>query len=54
VGALRNLLESAFRGIVVSKVVEYLAYKAQYQDVPTRDVIEDYTERIEPELALEL
>jgi hypothetical protein len=43
-----------FRGIVVAKVIEYLSYKVQYADFATGDITEDFTERIPPEIALEL
>lgn len=42
------------RGIIVAKVIEYLSYKVQYADFATGDITEDFTERIPPEIALEL
>jgi hypothetical protein len=41
-------------GVVLAKVVEYLAYKHQYANTPSSQVMEDFSDRIEPELALEL
>ena len=46
--AMRN------RGVVVEKLCEYLQYKATYEDAPRNDDIPDFTERIPPEVALEL
>ncbi|KAJ9104722.1 hypothetical protein QFC20_004494 [Naganishia adeliensis] len=42
------------RGVVLAKIVEYLAYKQQYANTPSNQVMEDFSDRIEPELALEL
>ncbi|TFK50536.1 POZ domain-containing protein [Heliocybe sulcata] len=68
-GTLRNMLstESNFReaiqsqcdipdtrAAVVEKLCEYMAYKAQYENTPPKEEIPDFTERIPPELALEL
>ncbi|KZT06615.1 POZ domain-containing protein [Laetiporus sulphureus 93-53] len=66
-GTLKNMLseESNFseavtntcaineRGVVLEKLCEYLSYKALYENAPQRD-IPDFTERITPEIALEL
>jgi len=43
-----------YRGVVVMKVIEYLAYKVQYQDVEASSITEDFTQRINPYIALEL
>lgn len=54
--SLRSL-NNPFRsqsGVVLAKVVEYLAYKHQYANTPSNQVMEDFSDRIEPELALEL
>ena len=39
---------------VVEKVLEYLAFKKQYENAGPRDEIPDFQERIPPEVALEL
>ncbi|OSX62385.1 hypothetical protein POSPLADRAFT_1143092, partial [Postia placenta MAD-698-R-SB12] len=66
-GTLRNMLnaESSFaeavsntcaineRGIVVEKLCEYLAYKSLYENAPQKE-IPDFTERLMPEIVLEL
>lgn len=41
-------------GIIIQKVVEYLQFKVQYADWPATDVREDFQERIDPYIALEL
>jgi hypothetical protein len=38
----------------VEKVVEYLSFKAQFQDPKPNEDIPDFLERIPPEIALEL
>ncbi|KAK1924131.1 BTB/POZ protein [Papiliotrema laurentii] len=67
-GTLRSMLdeEAAFqeaenksckiqqRGVVLLKVIEYLAYKVQYADFNTEDITEDFSDRIDPYIALEL
>ncbi|KAI0916650.1 hypothetical protein AcV5_003078 [Taiwanofungus camphoratus] len=66
-GTLKNMLsaESNFaeavsntcpineRGAVVERLCEYLTYKALYADAPPKE-IPDFTERLMPEIALEL
>lgn len=42
------------RGIVVEKLCEYLQFKSTYENAPPKDDIPDFTERIPPEVALEL
>lgn len=42
------------RGVVLLKVIEYLAYKVQYADFNTEDITEDFSDRIDPYIALEL
>jgi hypothetical protein len=39
---------------VTEKFVEYLAYKATYDNAPPNEDIPDFIERIDPEIALEL
>ena len=39
---------------MVEKLCEYLQYKSTYENAPPRDDIPDFTERIPPEVALEL
>jgi transcription elongation factor B subunit 1 len=41
-------------GVVVQKVVEYLAHKAQFQGAKASEDIPDFIERIPPEIALEV
>ncbi|BEI85379.1 hypothetical protein CcaverHIS002_0507800 [Cutaneotrichosporon cavernicola] len=43
-----------YRGIIILKVAEYLAYKVQYADYAASDIREDFLHRIEPYIALEL
>jgi len=42
------------RAPVVEKLIEYLAYKKQYENAGPREEIPEFTERIPPEIALEL
>ncbi|ODN94302.1 transcription elongation factor B, polypeptide 1 [Cryptococcus wingfieldii CBS 7118] len=42
------------RGCILLKVIEYLAYKVQYQEFNAEDVQEDFQDRIDPYIALEL
>jgi hypothetical protein len=42
------------RAAVTEKFVEYLAYKATYENAPPNEDIPDFLERIDPEIALEL
>ncbi|KAI0254590.1 BTB/POZ protein [Lactifluus subvellereus] len=67
-GTLRNMLDERHsfteavqkvcpvdeRAAVTEKFVEYLAYKATYENVPPNEEIPDFFERIDPEIALEL
>ena len=39
--------------MVAEKVMEYLVFKAQYENAGPKEDIPDFTERIVPELALE-
>lgn len=41
-------------GVILLKVIEYLAYKVEYADVSTEDIVEDFSDRIDPYIALEL
>ncbi|WOO81307.1 Elongin-C [Vanrija pseudolonga] len=43
-----------YRGIIVQKVIEYLAFKVQYADFSSSDIREDFADRIDPYIALEL
>ncbi|EIW70751.1 transcription elongation factor B, polypeptide 1 [Tremella mesenterica] len=43
-----------YRGIILLKVIEYLSYKVQYADFNSEDIIEDFADRIDPYIALEL
>ncbi|CAL1710686.1 unnamed protein product [Somion occarium] len=59
--AVRNFAEAAMntcrleeRGIVVEKLLEYLAYKSTFESAPKKEDIPDFMERIAPEIALEL
>ena len=40
--------------MILLKVLEYLAYKVQYAEFNTEDIIEDFSDRIDPYIALEL
>lgn len=42
------------RGIIVEKLCEYLQYKYTYENVPPKEDIPDFLERIQPEIVLEL
>ncbi|KAI0281768.1 BTB/POZ protein [Russula aff. rugulosa BPL654] len=66
-GTLRNMLdEHSFteavqkvcpvdeRAAVTEKFVEFLAYKATYENAQPNEEIPDFLERIAPEIALEL
>lgn len=67
-GTLRNMLDERHsfteavqkvcpvdeRAAVTEKFVEYLAYKATYENVQPNEEIPDFIERIAPEIALEL
>lgn len=46
-------IHATARGAVVDKLVEYLAHKSIYEKKGATDV-PDFTERIAPEIALEL
>lgn len=41
-------------GIILLKVIEYLQYKVQYADFASSDIREDFQDRIDPYIALEL
>lgn len=41
-------------GVILLKVLEYLAYKVQYANFNTEDITEDFSDRIDPYIALEL
>ncbi|WRT66291.1 uncharacterized protein IL334_003244 [Kwoniella shivajii] len=42
------------RGVILLKVIEYLAYKVQYAEFNAEDIKEDFSDRIDPYIALEL
>ncbi|KAH9067868.1 BTB/POZ protein [Lactarius vividus] len=42
------------RAAVAEKFVEYLAFKATYENAPPNEDLPDFSERIAPEIALEL
>ncbi|KAK8864342.1 hypothetical protein IAR55_001589 [Kwoniella newhampshirensis] len=42
------------RGVILLKVIEYLAYKVQYAEFNAEDIREDFSDRIDPYIALEL
>lgn len=42
------------RAIVVEKLCEYLQYKRTYESIPAKEDIPDFSERIPPEIVLEL
>jgi len=48
-----SVTQAIARGAVVDKLVEYLAHKSIYEKKTATDV-PDFTERIAPEIALEL
>jgi transcription elongation factor B subunit 1 len=49
------MLKGLFRRpVVTEKVLEYLVHKAQYEKAGPKEEIPDFTERIVPELALEM
>lgn len=39
---------------MVEKLCEYLQYKSTYESVPAKEDIPDFTERVPPEIVLEL
>ena len=45
---------SHLRAAVTEKFVEYLAFKATYEKAPPNEELPDFTERVVPEIALEL
>ncbi|KZT35259.1 POZ domain-containing protein [Sistotremastrum suecicum HHB10207 ss-3] len=65
-GTLKNTLSTGFaeaeaatchvphRGAIVEKVMEYLSYKTLYESAGPKEDIPEFSERIQPELALEL
>ena len=42
------------RGVIVEKLCEYLTFKTLYEKAPPKEDIPDFTERLAPEIALEL
>ena len=51
---LRHLVPNYLRAAVTEKFVEYLAHKATYENAHPNEEIPDFSERIAPEIALEL
>jgi transcription elongation factor B subunit 1 len=45
---------SCLRAAVTEKFVEYLAFKATYENIPPNEELPEFSERIAPEIALEL
>lgn len=54
--ALANTCTISERAVLVEKVCEYMAFKAQYENAGPKEEIplNEFTERIPPEVALEL
>lgn len=52
--ASQNRVKLNYRGIIVLKLIEYLAFKAQYADTPQNEIRDDFFPRIDPYIALEL
>lgn len=49
-----GVMLTLYRGVILLKVLEYLAYKVQYADFNAADITEDFSTRIDPYIALEL
>ncbi|KAI9639646.1 BTB/POZ protein [Dioszegia hungarica] len=49
-----NTCHIQYRGVIVLKVIEYLAYKLQYLDTSSDEIVEDFSDRVDPYIALEL
>ncbi|KAI0084643.1 BTB/POZ protein [Irpex rosettiformis] len=54
VEAAANTCPVQERAIVVEKLCEYMQYKSTYENVPPKEDIPDFAERIPPEIVLEL
>lgn len=52
--SLGFLFSSRLRAAVTEKFVEYLAFKATYENAPPNEELPDFSERVAPEIALEL
>ncbi|OBZ77551.1 Transcription elongation factor B polypeptide 1 [Grifola frondosa] len=52
--AVSNTCPMEDRSAVVEKLCEYLVYKNIYSGGPAKEEIPDFTERLSPEIALEL
>ncbi|KAF8586750.1 POZ domain-containing protein, partial [Ramaria rubella] len=52
--AQSNTCQLSLRAVVTEKVLEYLVFKVQYEKAGPKEEIPDFTERIVPELALEM
>lgn len=49
-----NAHQGICSAIVVEKLCEYLQYKSTYESVPAKEDIPDFSERVPPEIVLEL
>ncbi|KAL7421698.1 elongin C [Cryptotrichosporon argae] len=52
--AEKGVCKLEYRGVILLKVIEYLSYKVQYADFSASDITEDFADRIDPYIALEL
>ncbi|KAF5309921.1 hypothetical protein D9619_010604 [Psilocybe cf. subviscida] len=54
--ALSRVCDVRERGIIVEKLVEYMAFKSHYENPSTREdpPVKEFMERIPPEIVLEL
>lgn len=53
--SVRQIIYQAdFSGIILLKIIEYLAFKVQYADWDASEIREDFQDRIDPYIALEL
>lgn len=50
----RNADSPCLSGIILLKIIEYLQYKVQYAEFVSSDIREDFLDRIDPYIALEL
>lgn len=49
-----STIHATTRGAVVDKLIEYLAHKSIYEKKKGTTDVPDFTERVAPEIALEL
>ncbi|WVR06986.1 hypothetical protein IAU60_004023 [Kwoniella sp. DSM 27419] len=52
--AVKGTCKIQQRGVILLKVIEYLSYKHQYKEFNAEDIREDFSDRIDPYIALEL